>query len=108
MNFIFRTQDIVRMLEHWLATPPNGYVGVTYARNLTRILLKPLDEDSADLIMSWVKADLPVLKNLSDNDFYISRGVQGIDRERYYFVIGAEAVPIELPRGALNADITAN
>ena len=51
MNYIFRADDIKRMIEHWLATPPNGYVGVSYGRNPKELLNRPMDDDTADTLL---------------------------------------------------------
>jgi len=40
--------QIKRILDHWVNTPPNGYIGVNYCRNLAVRLLTALDEDDAD------------------------------------------------------------
>ena len=95
MNFIFRVSDILRMLEHWLATPPNGYIGVNYARNPRQILQKPITEDSADLLLQWAREDIPVLKNVSDAEFYIGHEIVNFETINYYFVIGTKRLLIQ-------------
>lgn len=94
MNFIFKTDDVKRMIEHWLNTPPNGYVGVTYGRNLTEFLFHPMDEDRADILLSWLKEDIPVLKNVSENNLMVVSENIGIDSKRFHIKIGEILVPI--------------
>ncbi|OTG87881.1 hypothetical protein [Acinetobacter sp. ANC 3813] len=95
MNFIFRVSDILRMLEHWMATPPNGYIGVNYGRNPRQILQKPMTEDSADLLLQWAREDIPILKNISDSELYIAHEKVNFETKRYYFVIGADRLKIK-------------
>lgn len=92
MNYIFNTSDIVRMILHWLGTPANGYIGVDYARNPRQLLQAPMSEDSSDLLLQWMKEDIPVLKNISDSDLYIAEEVVNFETKRFYIVIGAETI----------------
>lgn len=95
MSFIFRAADIRRMIEHWLATPPNGYIGVNYGRNPRQLLQKPLTEDTSDLLLDWMKQDIPVLKQISDSELYIGVDEINFESKRYFIVIGTERIRIK-------------
>lgn len=95
MNYVFKLEDIKRMIEHWLGTPPNGYVGVSYGRELTQLLFKPMTEDSANTLMEWMKADIPILKQLSDADFRVVSQTIGYDKKRFFIQIGEILIPIK-------------
>lgn len=95
MNYIFRADDIKRMIEHWLATPPNGYVGVTYGRNPKELLNRPMDDDTADMLLQWMREDMPILKQLSDNDLSVAHEEVNFETKQFYIQIGEILIPIK-------------
>lgn len=95
MNFIFRAEDIKRMIEHWLNTPPNGYIGVSYGKNPKELLNRPMDDDTADLLLSWMKEDIPVLNQLTDNQLMIVQDEINFETKQFYIKIGEILVPIK-------------
>lgn len=94
MNYIFKVEDIKRMIEHWLATKPNGYIGVSYGRELQQLLLKPMTEDSADTLLRWMKADIPILKQLSDSDLMVVSEDLTFEKKRFFIQIGTILIKI--------------
>lgn len=95
MNYIFRLEDVKRMVEHWLDTPPNGYVGVSYGRNVKELLHRPMDDDTADILLSWIREDIPVFKNLSDNELKIVEEEVNFETKQIYIQIGEILIPIK-------------
>lgn len=95
MNYIFKGEDIKRMIEHWLATPPNGYIGVSYGRNPRELLNKPMDEDTADTLLLWMREDMPILKQLSDNDLRVAHEDVNFETKQFYIQIGEILLPIK-------------
>ncbi|ENV14750.1 hypothetical protein WCE14_08970 [Acinetobacter schindleri] len=95
MNFIFKTEDLKRMIEHWLNTPPNGYIGVSYGRNPKELINRPMDDDTADLLLSWMREDIPVLKQLDDNDLSIVSEELNFETKQFYIQIGQIVIPIK-------------
>ena len=95
MNYIFRADDIKRMIEHWLATPPNGYVGVTYGRNPKELRNRPMDDDTADTLLQWMREDMPILKQLSDNDLSVAHEEVNFETKQFYIQIGEILIPIK-------------
>ncbi|AYA66853.1 hypothetical protein CDG62_00010 (plasmid) [Acinetobacter sp. WCHA55] len=95
MNYIFRADDIKRMIEHWLATPPNGYVGVSYGRNPKELLNRPMDDDTADTLLQWMREDMPILKQLSDNDLRVAHEEVNFETKQFYIQIGEILIPIK-------------
>lgn len=87
--------QIKRILDHWVNTPPNGYIGVNYGRNLAERLLKAIDEDDADQIIQWIKEDIPLFKNLNSNQLSIYSENNGIDQKYYFIKVGE--ISIQLP-----------
>lgn len=104
MNYIFKAEAAKKIIEHWLATPPNGYLGLSYGRNFAELLFKPMNEDRADILLSWLREDIPIFRNLGNELSVVSEPV-GIDKKRYYIQIGEILVPIEDNQGsARNAE----
>ncbi|WP_111857841.1 hypothetical protein [Acinetobacter sp. CFCC 10889] len=95
MNYTLEPSHIKKMIEHWLNTPPNGYIGVDYGRNLFEILLKPMSVDSADLILKWIKEDIPLLRGLNDDELMVMNEDQGFDKKVFYIQIGQILIPLQ-------------
>lgn len=95
MNYILTPAQIKTILEHWLNTPPNGYIGVNYGRNLSETLLKSLSIDSSDIILQWIKEDIPLFKYLTDDELKISYENVGIDKRNYFLQVGQVIVPLQ-------------
>lgn len=95
MNYIFKAEDIKRMIEHWLATPPNGYIGVNYGRELHELLFKPMTDESADKLLEWMKADMPILKQLGDSDLKVVSEDITFEKKRFFIQIGSILIPIK-------------
>lgn len=95
MNYVFKLADIQRMIEHWLHTKPNGYIGVSYGRELQALLFKPMTDDSANTLLEWMKADMPILKQLSDANLSVVSQDLGFDKKQFFIQIGTILIPIE-------------
>ncbi len=57
---------IEQMIDHWLGTPPNGYLGSSYGADLPSLLQKPLSHVTieADKFLAKMKQDIPILNAL--------------------------------------------
>lgn len=99
MNYTFKGRDIKRIIEHWLATKPNSYIGVSYARNLSELLFGPLDEDKADTLLTWLREDIPVLNQVVDDELQVVSEVVGLDKRKFYIKIGQILIPIQDNQG---------
>ncbi len=100
MNYVFSSEIIKRIIEHWLATPPNGYLGYRYGRNLAELLFHPMNEDRADILLSWIKKDIPIFRNATDGELSVVSEAIGIDQKRYYIQFGEIQVLIPDNQGA--------
>lgn len=106
MNYVFKKDDIIRMINHWFATPPNGYIGKSYGREWRELLFKPMTEDSANTILYWMKTDMPVLKQLSENDLIVVAQDMGFDKKQYFIQLGGGILipfPIQAEENILGA-----
>ena len=86
--------EIKRIIEHWVNTPANGYVGVNYGQNLWERLLRPLEDDDADIILQWIKEDIPLFKNLNSDQLSIVMQTVDIDKKYYFIKVGNVAVQL--------------
>lgn len=101
MNYTFKAEQVKAMILHWLGTPPNGYIGVSYGRNLHELLFHPLSEDNADTLLSWIKEDIPVLRNLTSDQLSIVSKTIDNDKKQFYIKIGKVLVQIQDNQGGL-------
>lgn len=53
------------MVNHWLQTPPEGYLGSPYGADVKSLLQRPMgDQVALNDFMSKMRVDLPVLSYL--------------------------------------------
>lgn len=86
--------DIKNMVEHWLATPPNGYFGQGYGADVRSMLLKELSADNADSLLKKLRLDIPILNQLDENQLSIS--TQEADFDKLYVYLSIGGINIEL------------
>jgi hypothetical protein len=87
------------MIEHWMATPPNGYIGLSYGRNPRQLLQLPLETDTADQYLNWMREDIPVLKQLSENDLSIVTEQVNFETKIHHIKLGNILLPIQTVTG---------
>lgn len=73
-------EDIAAMVEHWLGTPVNGYLGSGYGQDLPSLLQRPHAEGAADGFMQKMREDIPVLTALPGDAVSLYGTPSGIDR----------------------------
>lgn len=88
------TQKIVDMIEHWLRTPPNAYLGSEYGAPLNELLLNPLSTNVADSFIEKLRKDIPALNQLSGEHFGIYSTTSGFEKRIVVLEVGN--VEIEL------------
>lgn len=94
--------DIYKMVEHWLKTPINGYLGSDYGQNLSDLLQKPLSQPDADRVIRKLKNDIPVLQALENEHpnvvgIYVSS--EGVDKLRIILeVLGCRIDVTDVPQ----------
>ena len=55
------TNDLTRMVSHWLGCPPNGYLGQSYGSDVKAILQSPMASGLADGLIAKCRQDIPLL-----------------------------------------------
>lgn len=81
-------KDIKAMINHWLATPPNGYFGQSYGADVRNVLLRELTTDSADNLLKQIRRDIPLLGSLEDSQLSIETEMSGFDGLYVYLMVG--------------------
>ena len=97
MSYTFNAEDVKKIIEHWLYTPSNGYIGVNYGRNLAEILLRPMTDDTAIQILQWLKEDIPLFAQLDQSQLNIMSQDIDYDKKRFFIQIGQVIIPLVAP-----------
>lgn len=75
------------MIRHWIATVPNSYLGQSYGFNHHEKLLKPMSDDEADSILQEMKAQMPPLQLLGEDQLMVQREQLDNQSEKYYITL---------------------
>lgn len=93
-------EDLQAMVSHWLACPPNGYLGSGYGAGVRELLQQPLGADGADALIAKLRADIAVMAQLPPGALNVYADRQGPDKLLLFFEVAGALVPIELPQTA--------
>lgn len=58
---LLTSQDIEKMIRHWLSTPIDTYLGSDYGFDKSILLFTPLTMNRADELIAKIKRDIPAL-----------------------------------------------
>ncbi|WP_321946596.1 hypothetical protein [Paraburkholderia sp. J10-1] len=89
--------DFQAMVSHWLATPVNGYLGSDYGNVLPDLLQNPLRAGGADVVLSKLRADVPLAGALPRAALNMYMIDEGPDKRRFYIDVSGK--PIEVGGG---------
>lgn len=66
MTAAVNSLEIMEMINHWIGTPVNGYLGSDYGCDLNSLLQLPISKVNqvADSLLDKLKKDVPILKAL--------------------------------------------
>lgn len=93
-------EHIRQMIIHWLDTPPNGYFAQGYGADAKAMLLKELSADVADEFLSKLRADIPIINTLDEDQLSISIETVGFDTINVVLSIGS--IDIQLNENPIN------
>ncbi|MGY6771939.1 hypothetical protein [Gallibacterium sp. ZY190522] len=65
------SQEIEKMLRHWLNTPVNTYLGSSYGFDKNTLLFTPLSMNKADEMIAKLKHDIPLFSGVNVNMFSV-------------------------------------
>ncbi|MGL5224204.1 MAG: hypothetical protein ACRC8Q_02520 [Aeromonas sp.] len=74
--------DLEGMVEHWLGTPVDGYLGSDYGQSLTSILQLPHSDGAADDLLRKLREDIAITYSLPPESvslYSAPRDVDGLD-----------------------------
>lgn len=74
---------VTKMIQHWMATRPNGYIGSRYGSDPMSLLHEPLNSLAADSYLAKMREDLPILAQLGDS-VNIYQQTEGNDKKRIF------------------------
>lgn len=88
-------QDVLQMVNHWLHTPVNSYLGSDYGFDKHQLLFQPLDMHNADLMIAKLRKDVPVLNILPQDTINLFALPIGPDKLQIFLQIGDLSIQIE-------------
>lgn len=88
------TQEIERMVRHWLNTPMHTYLGDDYGFDRSALLLKAFNQIDADAVIAKLKRDVPVLDLLPNGSVNLYSSRDGLDKLN--FVLQIANITIEI------------
>lgn len=91
------SNDVRRMIEHWIATPPNGYFSQGYGADVKSMLLRELTSSNADALLEKLRQDIPLLASLNDSQLSVQTETVDFDRVNVYIMIGGIAILLNEP-----------
>jgi hypothetical protein len=86
--------DLVGMIQHWLATPPNGYLGSGYGADLKALLQSPMTTGIADSLLAKMRVDIPLVAALPSSSLNIYAVDDGPDKRTIYIDVAGEMIPL--------------
>ncbi len=60
-------EAVLGMVEHWLQTPPDGYLGQSYGQSIRDLLQKAMSTNDGDIIIQKMKRDIPILQRFPNS-----------------------------------------
>ncbi|MGL5947913.1 MAG: hypothetical protein ACRCYV_02490 [Aeromonas sp.] len=89
--------ELSGMVEHWLSTPLNSYLGSDYGQEVRSLLQRPQRDEGADQLVRKLRADLPLIGALPPEAVAVYGTPSGIDQLKLMLtVLGRE---FDLPAG---------
>jgi hypothetical protein len=76
--------DLQGMVSHWIATPPNGYLGSSYGADLRAMLLTPMKTGLADALLNKLRVDVPLVGALPSSALNMYAVDEGPDKRNIY------------------------
>ncbi len=86
--------DLTDMIRHWLATPPNGYLGSGYGADLKAFLQAPMSAGIADSLLAKMRVDIPLVAALPTSSLNIYAVDDGPDKRTIYIDVAGELIPL--------------
>lgn len=88
-------EELEGMVEHWLSTPVNGYLGSGYGQDAKSLLQRPHSDSSADEFMRKMREDIIITTALPSDAVSLYGKPSGVDRLDIILEVAGRA--FELP-----------
>lgn len=95
-------RDLSLMTDHWMNTPPNGYLGSDYGQNANLLLQNPQKDLASDKILKKLKNDVPILGVIGANAVSMYEVSKSYDQSDIVLVVADQTY--NLSDGVLNAN----
>lgn len=89
------TNDIARMVRHWLSTPVNGYLGSGYGSDPKSLLQLPNTSGLGDAFIDKMMIDIPVLRQLPRGTVNVFFEQIANDQKRLLIQVGEVTIPYD-------------
>ncbi len=86
--------DIQQMVDHWLNTPTNGYLGSGYGQDTKSLLQRPQSDGAPDAFLNKLRADVPVLQALPVGAVNLYRVSTAPDRLDLVIEVAGRAITV--------------
>lgn len=73
-------KELEGMIEHWLSTPVDGYLGSSYGQDIKALLQLPHSDTAADRFVRKLVKDIPLLSAMSPEQISVYSIPSGVDR----------------------------
>lgn len=83
--------DIQGMIDHWLATPVEGYLGESYGSDPKSLLQKALHSGVANDFIRKMRADIPILQAIPSDQIDLYSIPEQPDKMRIFIMVASIA-----------------
>lgn len=83
------------MVRDWLETPINGYLGSNYGQDFNKYLHRPISTHEADVQLTKLRADVPVLQMLPDETLNLYVMHDQHERSELFIELAGHLIKIE-------------
>lgn len=87
--------DIAGMVQHWLSTPVNGYLGSGYGSDIKSLLQQPNSSGLGDAFINKMLNDIPILQQMPRGSVNVYFEKVSKDRKRLLIEVGDVTIPTD-------------
>lgn len=85
MKNVIDSRELSGMIEHWIGTPPNGYLGSGYGADPKSLLQQPMSSGLGDQFIDKLATDVPLIGGMPAGAVNVY--FQQIDKEKKRLLI---------------------
>jgi hypothetical protein len=86
--------DLSGMVEHWLGTPPGGYLGQPYGADVKALVHSPRSAGLADGLIAKCREDIPLIGAGAGGSLNVYAYSEGVDRQFVVFEVAGSAISV--------------